>query len=121
MKSKFIKLPKALFDDAYIDLSCGAKLLYSLLLDRRMLSEQNSMTDSNGRAIVYFTNNEVCQKLKCSHDKATKLFRELERFKLIHRLRQGKCKPDIIMLITLLTAKKPHSRVRKIRFAECKN
>lgn len=64
MKSKFIKLPKALFDDAYIDLSCGAKLLYSLLLDRRMLSEQNSMTDSNGRAIVYFTNNEVCQKLK---------------------------------------------------------
>ena len=54
------------------------------------------MTDSNGRAIVYFTNNEVCQKLKCSHDKATKLFRELERFKRIHRLRQGKGKPDII-------------------------
>lgn len=106
MKAKFIKLPKALFEDGYIDLSCGAKLLYSLLLDRRLLSEQNSMTDSNGRTIVYFTNNEVCQKLKCSHDKATKLFRELERFKLIHRLRQGKGKPDIIYVDNFFDSEK---------------
>lgn len=127
MKSKFIKLPKALFDDAYIDLSCGAKLLYSLLLDRRLLSEQNRMTDSNGRTIVYFTNNEVCQKLKCSHDKATKLFRELERFKLIHRLRQGKGKPDMIYVDNFIDSEKASfksventlCRVQKISVPDC--
>lgn len=127
MKSKFIKLPKALFEDGYIDLSCGAKLLYSLLLDRRLLSEQNSMTDSNGRTIVYFTNNEVCQKLKCSHDKATKLFRELERFKLIHRLRQGKGKPDIIYVDNFFDSEKTSfksaentlCRVQKISVPDC--
>lgn len=127
MKARFIKLPKALFEDAYIDLSCGAKLLYSLLLDRRLLSEQNSMTDSNGIAIVYFTNNEVCQKLKCSHDKATKLFRELECFKLIHRLRQGKGKPDIIYVdnffdcekASFKSAKNTLCRVQKISVPDC--
>lgn len=127
MKSKFIKLPKALFEDGYIDLSCGAKLLYSLLLDRKLLSEQNSMTDSNGRTIVYFTNNEVCQKLKCSHDKATKLFRELERFKLIHRLRQGKGKPDIIYVDNFIdseeasfkSAENTLCRVQKLSVPDC--
>lgn len=127
MKSKFIKLPKALFDDAYIDLSCGAKLLYSLLLDRRLLSEQNSMTDLNGRTIVYFTNSEVCHKLKCSHDKATKLFRELERFKLIHRLRQGKGKPDIIYVDNFIDSEKTSfksaentlCRVQKLSVPDC--
>lgn len=127
MKAKFIKLPKALFEDAYIDLSCGAKLLYSLLLDRRLLSEQNSMTDLNGRTIVYFTNNEVCHKLKCSHDKATKLFRELERFKLIHRLRQGKGKPDIIYVDNFIDSEKfsfksaenTLCRVQKLSVPDC--
>ena len=96
MNIKFIKLPKALFEGIYTELSSDGKLLYSLLLDRSLLSEKNSLTDSNGRVIVYFTNNEVCDKLKCSHDKATKLFRELERFKLICRHKQGKGKPDLI-------------------------
>ena len=96
MNIKFIKLPKALFEGIYTELSSEGKLLYSLLLDRSLLSEKNSLTDDNGRVIVYFTNSEVCDKLKCSHDKATKLFRELERFKLICRHKQGKGKPDLI-------------------------
>ncbi|MEE1060770.1 MAG: DUF6017 domain-containing protein [Ruminococcus sp.] len=96
MNIKFIKLPKALFEGTYTELSSEGKLLYALLLDRSLLSEKNSLTDDNGRVIVYFTNSEVCDKLKCSHDKATKLFRELERFKLICRHKQGKGKPDLI-------------------------
>ena len=96
MNIKFIKLPKALFEGTYTELSSDGKLLYSLLLDRSLLSEKNSLTDDNGRVIVYFTNSEVCDKLKCSHDKATKLFRELERYKLICRHKQGRGKPDMI-------------------------
>ena len=56
MNIKFIKLPKALFEGTYTELSSDGKLLYSLLLDRSLLSEKNSLTDDNGRVIVYFTN-----------------------------------------------------------------
>ena len=63
MNIKFIKLPKALFEGIYTELSSDSKLLYSLLLDRRLRSEKNSLTDDNGRVIVYFTNSEVCYKV----------------------------------------------------------
>lgn len=57
---------------------------------------KNAFTDKFGKAMVYFTNCDVCNKLGCSHDKATRLFRELERFNLIKRQKQGKGKPDFI-------------------------
>ena len=127
MNIKFIKLPKALFEGTYTELSSDGKLLYSLLLDRSLLSEKNSLTDDNGRVIVYFTNNEVCDKLKCSHDKATKLFRELERFKLICRHKQGKGKPDLIYVRQIArseysavnNADEQDSGMRKISVTEC--
>ena len=127
MNIKFIKLPKALFEGTYTELSSDGKLLYSLLLDRSLLSEKNSLTDDNGRVIVYFTNNEVCDKLKCSHDKATKLFRELERFKLICRHKQGKGKPDLIYVRQITrseysavnNADEQDSGMRKINVTEC--
>lgn len=92
----FIPLPRALFEGAYADLSLDGKILYSLLLNRSSLSRKNSFKDSKGNTIVYFTNHEICKKLKCGHDKATKLLRELESFKLIIRRKQGKGKPDLI-------------------------
>ncbi|MEE0841102.1 MAG: replication initiator protein A, partial [Acutalibacteraceae bacterium] len=127
MNIKFIKLPKALFEGTYTELSSDGKLLYSLLLDRSLLSEKNSLTDDNGRVIVYFTNNEVCDKLKCSHDKATKLFRELERFKLICRHKQGKGKPDLIYVRQIArseysavsNADNQDSGMRQISVTEC--
>ena len=100
MNIKFIKLPKALFEGIYTELSSEGKLLYSLLLDRSLLSEKNSLTDDNGRVIVYFTNSEVCDKLKCSHDKATKLFRELECGK--SALQSAEKPQEIILIIVIL-------------------
>lgn len=96
MKNRFIQLPNALFEGALAELSSEGKLLYSLLMNRRSLSEKNNLTDAQGRTIVYFTNREVCEKLQCGHDKVTKLFRELENFKLISRRKQGLGKPDMI-------------------------
>ena len=96
MKNRFIQLPSVLFEGALAELSSDGKMLYSLLLNRRSLSEKNNLTDAQGRTIVYFTNQEVCEKLKCGHDKATRLFRELENFKLISRRKQGLGKPDMI-------------------------
>lgn len=96
MNGNFIQLPRALFEGAYADLSLDGKILYSLLMNRHSLSEKNNLTDAHGRIIVYFTNHEVCEKLKCAHDKATRLFRELERNELISRRKQGLGKPDLI-------------------------
>ncbi len=96
MKNRFIQLPNSLFEGALAELSSDGKLLYSLLLNRRSLSKKNNLKDARGRIIVYFTNQEVCKRLQCGHDKATKLFRELENFKLISRRKQGLGKPDMI-------------------------
>ena len=74
---KFYKMPQALFSDKYSQLSNDAKILYMLLLDRKSLSEKNHFNDENGNTVVLYSNDEVCRKIGCGHDKATKLFREL--------------------------------------------
>lgn len=96
MKNRFVQLPNALFEGAYAELSSDGKLLYSLLRNRCSLSKKNNLTDAQGKTIVYFTNQEVCKRLQCGHDKVTKLFRELENFDLISRRKQGLGKPDMI-------------------------
>lgn len=101
MKNRFIQLPNALFEGALAGLSSDGKMLYSLLMNRRSLSEKNNLTDAQGRTIVYFTNQEVCKRLQCGHDKATRLFRELERYDLISRRKQGLGKPDLIYVKVL--------------------
>lgn len=106
MKNRFIQLPSVLFEGALAELSSDGKMLYSLLLNRRSLSEKNNLTDAQGRTIVYFTNQEVCEKLKCGHDKATKLIRELEYFNLITRNKQGLGRPDMIYVKDITESEK---------------
>lgn len=106
MKNRFIQLPNALFEGALAELSSDGKLLYSLLMNRCSLSKKNNLTDAQGRIIVYFTNREVCEKLQCGHDKATKLIRELEKFKLISRHKQGLGKPDMIYVKEITESEK---------------
>lgn len=124
--NRFIQLPNALFEGALAELSSEGKLLYSLLMNRRSLSEKNNLTDAQGRTIVYFTNREVCEKLQCGHDKVTKLFRELERYDLISRRKQGLGKPDIIYVkeipdfgqVVSLSADKQEYRASEISTCE---
>ena len=96
METTFIRLPKSLFGKAYEKLSPYAKLLYALLLERHSLSETKKFTDTSGKLAVIFTNAEVCKTLGCKHEKASKLFRELEAFGLISRKKQGRGNPDFI-------------------------
>ena len=98
MKSsyRFIKVPLCLFSDSYSKLSVEAKILYAFLLDRLTLSEKNGFSDENGSIFVYYPNSEVCRTFCCGSQKATRLFRELEKYKLINRRNQGRGKPDII-------------------------
>lgn len=92
----FYKLPKALFSERYKDISNEAKLLYTLLYDRLSLSRKNRWYDHDYHLYIYFTIKEVTQKLNIGHDKAIRVFKELEKAHLIKRQRQGQGKPSII-------------------------
>ena len=90
---RFYRVPKALFGG---ELSLEAATLYSLMLDRVGLSVKNGWLDSLGRVFIYFVQKDVQKLLRCGHNRATAFMRELERFGLIERRRQGLGKPAII-------------------------
>lgn len=84
----YFRVPKILFRDIkFKDLSTDAKTLYGILLDRMGLSVKNGWLDEQGRVYIIFPVQEVMDALGCADNKATKLFRELEKFGLIERKR----------------------------------
>ena len=63
--------------------------LYALLLDRKQLSKKNGLQNRIGDPFVYMTIAETCVKLNCGHEKACRLFKELEFHGLVFREGQG--------------------------------
>lgn len=93
-KYLFYKVPQMLFsDEKFIKLSCEAKLLYGILLDRCGLSKKNKWVDNDGKIFIFFKQNEACEMLGIGKDKAVKVFNELETIGLIYRKKQGQGKP----------------------------
>ena len=93
----YFRMPKILFRDIkFKDLSTDVKTLYGILLDRMGLSVKNGWLDEQGRVYIIFPVQEVMDALGCADNKATKLFRELEKFGLIERKRRGLGKPNLI-------------------------
>lgn len=93
----YFRVPKILFRDIkFKDLSTDAKTLYGILLDRMGLSVKNGWLNEQGRVYIIFPVQEVMDALGCADNKATKLFRELEKFGLIERKRRGLGKPNLI-------------------------
>ena len=93
----YFRVPKILFRDIkFKNLSTDAKTLYGILLDRMGLSVKNGWLDEQGRVYIIFPVQEVMDALGCADNKATKLFRELEKFGLIERKRRGLGKPNLI-------------------------
>ena len=60
------------------------------------LSAKNGWLDGQGRVYIIFPVQKVMDALGCADNKATKLFRELEKFGLIERKRRGLGKPNLI-------------------------
>lgn len=124
----FFRIPKALFTDKkFKDLSCDAKMLYGLLLDRMSLSVKNKWLDENNRVYIYFTLEDVQEQMNCGRDKGMKLFSELDSnggVGLIERKKQGLGKPTIIYVknfisnTDLQTTEKPTSGLLNILSVE---
>ena len=95
----FYRIPKMLFTDTiFQDLSCEAKVLYGLMLDRMSLSLKNHWMDEEERVYIIFTVNNICDLMNCGTQKACKLLDELETFGALERRRQGLGKPNRIYL-----------------------
>ncbi|MCC8044366.1 MAG: replication initiator protein A [Clostridiales bacterium] len=96
----FYRIPKALFTDDYFkSLSCEAKILYGLMLDRMCLSMKNNWIDAEGRVYIIFTLEQVTEYMNCGRDKGIKILAELDTKKgigLIERVKQGFGKPNAI-------------------------
>ena len=93
----FYRIPKTLLTDPrYKSVSIEAKVLYGLLLDRMSLSVKNNWMDIEKRIYIYFTLENVMCIMDCGHNKAVKLFAELDRTGLIERIKQGQGRPTRI-------------------------
>ena len=95
----FYRIPKLLFTDGYFKgLSCEAKVLYGLMLDRMGLSVKNGWVDEKGRVYINFTQEDVMELLNCKSQKAAKLLGELYDIGLTEKKRQGQGKPNMIYI-----------------------
>ena len=60
----FYRVPKMLFtEECFRSLSCEAKVLYGLMLDRMGLSIKNKWMDEKGRVYIIFTVEETMEML----------------------------------------------------------
>ena len=97
----FFKTPKELYSDPeFASLSSDAKMLFTMILDRTELSYKNKerFTDENGEVFIYFTIEQICQKLGCSNKKAIRLLQQLSDSELIVKKRKGNNLPTRIYL-----------------------
>ncbi len=96
----FYRVPKVLFTaECFKPLSCEAKVLYGLMLDRMGLSIKNRWFDGEDRVYIIFTVEEIMELMNCGTQKATKLLNELDTgngIGLIERKRLGLGKPNVI-------------------------
>lgn len=98
-QNEYFKFPKFLFtEESAKELSVGAKVLYSLLLDRSRLSAKNDWTDEEGRVFVRFTLSDATRLLSCTVPTAIKVYRELEEAGLIEKKKIRKGCADIIFV-----------------------
>lgn len=97
LENVFYQVPKELFTNPnYSKLSSDSKLLYSLLLDRLLLSMKNKWIDSDGKIYLMFSRKEAEELLNLSDKTITKAFKQLNEVKLIYEKRLGFKKNNII-------------------------
>ena len=113
----FYRIPKVLFTaECFKSLSCEAKVLYGLLLDRMSLSIKNRWFDEEDRVYIIFTVEDVMELLNCSRQKAIKNLAELDSEKgigLIEKKRLGLGKPNVIYVKNFIIKESPEQEEKE--------
>ncbi len=105
----FAKLPKVFFDEKapqypqYKHLT-AQHMAYTLMRDRLQLSITKQMKDENGTPFIYYDLENIASAVRCRAKKAGKLVDELDKAGLIHKVRQGLGKPNLIYVYDVLQA-----------------
>ena len=106
----FYRVPKVLFTaECFKSLSCEAKVLYGLMLDRMSLSIKNRWFDEEDSVYIIFTVEEIAVLLNCGTQKAVKLMKELDDNQgigLIEKKRLGLGKPNVIYVKNFILKEK---------------
>lgn len=92
-------MPQWIYEEPYNALSDKAKQIYMFLFDRRTLSIQNKWFDEKGDVFVYFTNEQLMEKLNCSNKPIIQAKKELSDYGLIKEVRQGVNKPNRLYIL----------------------
>ena len=93
----FIRIPQLFFtDEQFVSMSCEAKILYGLMLNRMSLSMKNEWLDDDNRVYIIYTVEDVMETMSCAKAKAVKTIKELEDMKLIEKNRRGFGQPTLI-------------------------
>ena len=75
--------------NAFKTISCEAKVLYGLLLDRMSLSIKNRWFDEEDRVYIIFTVEEIAELMNCGTQKAVRLLKELDSEKALAWWKKG--------------------------------
>ena len=110
----FYRVPKVLFTEpCFKALSCEAKVLYGLMLDRMSLSIKNRWLDSEDKVYIIFTVEEIAELMNCGTQKAVKLVKELDSnngIGLIEKKRLGLGKPNVIYVKNFMIREVPDQK-----------
>ena len=142
----FYRIPKILFTDPFFKkLSCEAKVLYGLMLDRMALSVKNKWFDEQDRVYIIFTIDDARELMGCCKQTAVKIMAELDSQKgigLIEKKRLGLGKANIIYVKNFMfhddepeatespqnpqksknhTSGSPEIQLQEVHKAECNN
>ena len=121
----FYRVPRILFTaECFKELSCEAKVLYGLLLDRMSLSMKNHWLDEEERVYIIFTVEEIAELLNCGTQKAVKLLKELDSEKgigLIEKKRLGLGRPNVIYVKNFLVQKNDEENSDTSDLQNCEN
>lgn len=110
----FYKLPKFLFSDpSYSNLSCEAKILYSIMLDFTHFSTTNGWVDSNGDKYIVYSQQSAQKKLNIGKNKCGSVYKELITANLIKIKKRGQGKPSLIYINPISVEDSPHSVPQK--------
>ncbi|MCL2402281.1 MAG: replication initiator protein A [Oscillospiraceae bacterium] len=108
---EFIMVPKALYEDAhYKGLPSGCVILYSLMLNRVSLSQQNNWFDEQLRVYIFFTIAEIMKIFSCAREKAVTMLETLQLIGLVEKKRQGLGKPNRLYVKKFKGCVPSHSR-----------
>lgn len=112
----FYRVPKVLFTaECFKSLSCEAKVLYGLMLDRMSLSIKNRWFDDEDWVYIIFTVDEIAELMNCGTQKAVKLIKELDTSNgigLIEKKRLGLGKPNVIYVKNFMIKEIPNQLMK---------